>query len=194
VHEAGRTEPWSPWSQHDGWRLNGSPQLHVVLRLGDSTETVHGQGQSDGSWKLQMADAKMTARLGEPDAEGMRQLQYDSVKRKFRILCANRAVTVIERGRNHVFTVPDPLAPPARVTAADSKLVAPTPARVAMVFVQAGTSVKKGERLLILEAMKVETRITAPRDGEIEAVHVSVDELVPEGAQLVTFRVEEAGL
>jgi 3-methylcrotonyl-CoA carboxylase alpha subunit len=162
--------------------------------MGASRILINGEGLPHGFWRLRFADSDITVRLGEPTADEMRLLEQDGMQRKLRILCHERTVTVIERGRNYVFSVPDPLAPPARVTAADAKLVAPTPARVAMVFVRAGMMVQKGEKLLILEAMKVETRITAPRDGKIEAVHVSVDDLVQEGAQLVTFRADETVL
>jgi biotin carboxyl carrier protein len=52
--------------------------------------------------------------------------------------------------------------------------------------------VARGQKLLILESMKVETTVAAPHDGVIDAVHVRPDELLKEGARLVSFRQESA--
>jgi 3-methylcrotonyl-CoA carboxylase alpha subunit len=59
------------------------------------------------------------------------------------------------------------------------------PGRVIKLFVEAGTMVKKGEPLLILEAMKMEHTITAPSDGTIQEIHYAPGEQVLEGAQLI---------
>ena len=52
--------------------------------------------------------------------------------------------------------------------------------------VSAGDSVAKGQLLLILEAMKMEHRITAPRAGTVEALHVAAGDQVENGQLLVT--------
>lgn len=48
-----------------------------------------------------------------------------------------------------------------------------------------GSSVRKGDLLMILEAMKMRNRITAPQEGRIKAVHVAVGEKVPKGQILL---------
>jgi 3-methylcrotonyl-CoA carboxylase alpha subunit len=52
---------------------------------------------------------------------------------------------------------------------------------------QAGASVKRGEALLILEAMKMEHTITAPADGVVKEVHYAAGEQVLEGALLIAL-------
>ena len=69
-------------------------------------------------------------------------------------------------------------------------LVAPMPGVVLDVLVSAGQSVEAGQTLMILEAMKMEHRITAPRDGKIENVHVAAGDQVETDQLLVTL-VEE---
>ena len=66
-------------------------------------------------------------------------------------------------------------------------LKAPMPGKVLAVEVAQGQSVDKGQLLLILEAMKMEHRITAPAAGVIKALAVTVGEQVANGALLVTF-------
>ncbi len=53
--------------------------------------------------------------------------------------------------------------------------------------VRVGDAVVKGQLLLILEAMKMEHRITAPRDGTVEVLHVALGDQVVNGALLVTI-------
>lgn len=64
-------------------------------------------------------------------------------------------------------------------------LSAPMPATVLRINVGAGTAVKKGDTLLVLEAMKMELPVRAPGDGTVKAVTCREGELVQPGAPLV---------
>lgn len=70
-------------------------------------------------------------------------------------------------------------------TAAGGAMMAPMPATVVKVLVAAGQSVAEGETVLVLEAMKMELPIRAPRDGIVLAVRCTQGELVQPGVVLV---------
>ena len=80
-------------------------------------------------------------------------------------------------------------SPPRRATRASSgdTLVAPMPATVLKIHVKGGDAVKKGDTVLVLEAMKMELPIRAPADATIGAVCCREGELVPADATLVEF-------
>jgi 3-methylcrotonyl-CoA carboxylase alpha subunit len=59
------------------------------------------------------------------------------------------------------------------------------PGKILQVLVQAGASVAKGTPLVILEAMKMEHTIAAPRDGRVAEIHFKAGEQVNEGAELL---------
>jgi 3-methylcrotonyl-CoA carboxylase alpha subunit len=64
-------------------------------------------------------------------------------------------------------------------------LEAPMPGKVIAVKVTAGQAVRKGDELLVVEAMKMENAIRAPRDGTVRAVAAGVGDMVGPGTVLV---------
>ena len=64
---------------------------------------------------------------------------------------------------------------------------APMPGAIIDIAVKCGDDVKEGDVLLILEAMKMENEITAPRAGTVSAVHVQAGDTVEGGAALVAL-------
>jgi len=72
----------------------------------------------------------------------------------------------------------------------DGEIEAPMPGKVTAVEVSAGEKVGKGQRLLTLEAMKMEHALTAPFDGRVAELHATAGAQVTEGQVLV--RVEPA--
>jgi biotin carboxyl carrier protein len=88
-------------------------------------------------------------------------------------------------------TTPTPAATPAPAPAAAPASVgngqsinAPMPGNILAVNVKAGDAVKKGQVLMILEAMKMENEIMAPADGTVASVNVNVGAAVETGAVL----------
>ena len=81
-----------------------------------------------------------------------------------------------------------PAAPAAAAPVAGGDAIpAPMPGTIVKVNVSAGQSVKKGEVLLILEAMKMENEIVAPKDGVVAQVLVSVGKSVATGEALLSL-------
>jgi biotin carboxyl carrier protein len=71
--------------------------------------------------------------------------------------------------------------------AEDDVLVAPMPAKVVRIAVRAGDEVTDGQTLVVLESMKMELGVTAPRAGRVQKVgaEVKVGAIVPAGTLLV---------
>ena len=80
-----------------------------------------------------------------------------------------------------------PAAPAAPASAGAVEVKAPMPGNILDVKVQAGQSVKKGDVLVILEAMKMENEICAPSDGKITGVNVRKGDSVETQALLCTI-------
>ncbi len=65
---------------------------------------------------------------------------------------------------------------------------APMPGSVIAVGVAAGALVRRGQALLVIESMKMETTITAPCDGTVQTLHVAVGQTFDHDAPLVTLQ------
>ena len=79
-------------------------------------------------------------------------------------------------------------APAPAASGAGESLNAPMPGNILSVNVAAGDTVKKGQVLMVLEAMKMENEIMPPRDGKVTAVAVAKGAAVESGALLCTIQ------
>ena len=81
-----------------------------------------------------------------------------------------------------------PAAPaPAARAGAGEKVNSPLPGVIVEVSVKEGQAVKAGQKVAVLEAMKMENEIPAPKDGTITAIHVNKGDSILEGAPVVTI-------
>jgi glutaconyl-CoA decarboxylase len=76
-------------------------------------------------------------------------------------------------------------APSARTGDASSLMKSPLPGKVLKVFAAPGKAFKRGDTLLVIEAMKMENEILAPRDCVVGEVHVEVNQSVKPGEPLL---------
>lgn len=78
-------------------------------------------------------------------------------------------------------------APKAAAGAGSIKIEAGAAGKVFKIEAQPGTAVKKGDAVLILEIMKMETPVVAPEDGTVASIEVAVGDSVEAGALLATM-------
>jgi len=74
-------------------------------------------------------------------------------------------------------------ATPSRPSA--DKVIAPMPGQIKSIFVREGDKVKQGQKLLIMEAMKLENKLPATRDGVVKKILVRDGDIVSQGHELI---------
>jgi 3-methylcrotonyl-CoA carboxylase alpha subunit len=99
------------------------------------------------------------------------------------------AIYVLRHGRQTKVARRD-LAAAEREADAGGVIRAPMHGKVLAVFVDDGAQVVRGQRLAIIEAMKMEHTLTAPADGTVAELAVTANSQVAEGAKLMLVRVE----
>jgi 3-methylcrotonyl-CoA carboxylase alpha subunit len=172
-----------PWDLADSFRLNVDGDQEVLLRAGETTVAIRAMTPGAGEYRLAFDGRSMIARS---EADG---ISIDGAIHRTRVVRRVDELTVIRGGRNQVFTLIDPLAPPGARGAGEDRVMAPIPARITHVLVKAGDMVTKGSALIVLEAMKMEITLTAPRDGTIDVIRYAIGDMVEEGTELINFAV-----
>lgn len=150
----------SPWEMKDGFRLNAAARRAVLLA-------------ADGAVQLVAPEAPF--REGAPVP-----LVTDLSPRRF-------AATT--GGDTFLVTLPE-FSADADAALGGSIVKAPMPGKVLSILARPGKSVTRGETLAVLEAMKMEHALAAPRDGVVEAVHAVAGQQVADGDVLIML-VEE---
>jgi len=185
-----------PTARLAGWRLWGDASHKVRLvhegevlerRLilpGDGSLVLEGGAERIELCELTRDGAHVSARIGA----GGERVTADIVTWPG---IDGTAVSVLIEGAAHQLLLPDPLAVAAHHGDHGDAILAPMTGIVRAVSARAGVAVDKGDKLIVMEAMKMETSLTAPRAGLVAEVFCAEGDTVEGGAVLIRF--EETG-
>ena len=149
--------------------------------------TVHYLEQ--GGYRLQLPGGDVVAD-GEIDEGDTLRAHLDGLKVSAAVVRDSNTLTILIRGEACRIEFVDRMALVDVDLEEGSKVTAPLPGKIVQVMVEPGAVGKKGDTLIILEAMKMEHAITASRDAVISDVPFAIGEQVTEGTELVLFKPE----
>ncbi|MEM5474135.1 acetyl/propionyl/methylcrotonyl-CoA carboxylase subunit alpha [Hoeflea sp. AS60] len=181
VMAIGPFEIWGAPKRSVSLVIEGTERGFTVEREGSDKWRIAGDGLDQGELHLQSVvrtDDDWTFSAG-------------GVTQRCRLVQSGIEVTVFHEGLTHRFGKPqgtrgDDLA------AGGDQVVSMMPGIIKQVLVAQGQEVKSGEAMVIIEAMKMEMTLSAPRDGVVAEVLVSVGAQVADGVSLVRLEVEAA--
>ena len=157
-------EPLSPWDLADGFQLSGARSRTIPIVA--EGENIIAQVV----WTPRGASVVVNGETAAGDAVA---------------IASGDAVYVLRHGRQTKVCLRD-VAPDEAGDAAQGGLVrAPMHGKVLAVLVEQGAHVSRGQRLAIIEAMKMEHTLTAPLDGVVAEIAVEKDAQVAEGAKVI---------
>ena len=159
-------EPVSPWDSSDAFQFSGIRQLSLPL-LAD--------GESVTADVVHTAAGPAVTIAGTAPAS-------DAVA-----VVAGDAIYVLRHGRQTKVSLRDLGLDEANDAGSGGLVRAPMHGKVLAVLVEAGATVKRGQRLAIIEAMKMEHTLHAPIDGSVVEISVMVDGQVTEGAKVMAI-------
>jgi 3-methylcrotonyl-CoA carboxylase alpha subunit len=178
-------DPDSPWRALDGWRLNGRTQRKLAFRLGDTVQDIL-VGVVAGGHELQVGSHRVFAR-GTLGADSELQAQIGERRVRAAVVPAGERRQVFFEGRSWPLSLVDTLHVGGEGEEVEGGLRAPMPGKVIALMAQPGAIVEKGAPLLVLEAMKMEHTISAPRKGVVSGFRCAPGDQVSDGADLVDF-------
>jgi 3-methylcrotonyl-CoA carboxylase alpha subunit len=179
----------SPWQGSEGWRLGASGQQHWKFRSSDS---VHALGVSfrEGGARVEMHGVSHAV-FGHLDRDGRIIAHIDDSPVTAKARTFDGVTHVFLEGSHHIFEWIDPYLPESEEADRHGGLMAPMPGRIIAVLAKAGDAVARGAPLIVMEAMKMEHTITAPRAGVVEQLMCASGEQVKEGVELLRLRRNE---
>ncbi|MBZ6076831.1 acetyl/propionyl/methylcrotonyl-CoA carboxylase subunit alpha [Microvirga puerhi] len=180
VSEFGRSdEVRSPWSFSDGFQMfgrrEGSIPLLVDGKRVDAREIF--SPENVGSSVVVIGDARKST--DDPEISIDREVEVPD------------GVYVFRNGRQTLVQFFDAFDVDLEHLNGGDSVRAPMHGKLVAVFVKPGDRVEKGQRLAIVEAMKMEHALVAPADGEVAEIAAEPGAQVAEGARLIVLKTEE---
>jgi len=179
-------DPYSPWARADAWRIGHAGKRIIALTLREQRYDIEAHGHA-GSYQLRHGEATCEVR-------GARLLD-DNLSARFdgesqRVPLRTDAAHVLlhdAHGQRYSFARAAAFAWESKDATGGNQIIAPMPGRIVLVKAKADDVVEQGQELLVMEAMKMELALKAPRAGTIESIHATQGEFVEADAVLVRF-------
>jgi len=183
IHNGERS---SPWAQADGFRV-GLPasQLRALRTAADTVLEFTLTRLQDGRWRVQQAGRSLSLRLRL--AAGRWQVESEGRSQSFDALLADDWLHLWLPDSSIAVRLFEPRLASYQPAAAANQLSTPLPGVVTALLVKAGDDVEAGQTLLIVEAMKMEHAIKAPRAGRVDELRCQPGDRVTPGAPLITL-------
>ncbi len=181
-----------PWSRRDGWRIHGGARRRFDLLVGGTHHTATLERGHDGALRLGIGPGAAGSGSSRWDFSaralggGRHDVQLGDRRAGADGACASAsgwrssAASGMVELQDH-----DPIAHAADGAAEGGRLTAPMPGKVIALLAKAGDAVTAGQALAVMEAMKMEHTLNAPRDGIVAELLYAVGDQVAEGAELL---------
>jgi propionyl-CoA carboxylase alpha chain len=173
-----------------GWRNSRFPPERVELGIGHRSVVIHYRSRRDGTFAIGYDADNGTATLHRwtPD---LIDIEWGGRRFAHRV-SRSGADLHLTGGRGTVTLVVKPRFELRRADPVAGELVAPMPGVVLDVRIEPGEAVRRGQTLVVIEAMKMEHHINAGVDGIVSGVHVETGQQLDRGTPLLV--IEPAAL
>jgi 3-methylcrotonyl-CoA carboxylase alpha subunit len=175
-----------PFSRRDGWQSHGVAQRRFEFVWQDQPRSARLSYLHDGALSLSMeGDISVSGMLNfAPDGAGL-WVQWGGARCFSQIDWQGETAHIFTPQGATRITVLDPLAHAGEAAEEGGRLTAPMPGKVVSFAVKAGDKVKAGQALAVMEAMKMEHTISAPKDGVVAELLYAPGDQVADGAELL---------
>jgi 3-methylcrotonyl-CoA carboxylase alpha subunit len=190
----GATDRWSPWNSSNAWRLN-EPAVHtgaIVLNGKEYDVPVVEIGSGAQRRFRITAAGKTVMAAGELNGNEL-YADIDGYRQRVEVVPHDGMFTLFSQSGAMQFALAQPDFGEDDGQSATGVFTAPMHGVVVKLLAEAGTVVEKGQPLLIMEAMKMEHTIRAPREGTVTEFYFQAGEQVGGGEELLDFVPSENG-
>jgi len=165
-----------------GWNNARLPMQEVKLQYKDKPLTVKYKNNRE---EIFTTDNNNLAKINSWDKNFI-DIEIDNVRIRSKITYEDDLLLIQSKSGDVLFKIL-PKFETVKKVSIDGGLNAPMPGKVVEVKIKKGAKIKKGDTLVILEAMKMEHKVLAPSDGKVKEILIHKDEQVENGATLVVL-------
>jgi 3-methylcrotonyl-CoA carboxylase alpha subunit len=189
--EEAALEDADPWSRRDGWRLHGGASRRFDVELAGRRHTWWLQRRHDATTRLRIGEITWPLAVQALGA-ARHDVRLDGQRHTLSVYRHGDRYAVFAAAGSALLTEVDPIAHAADHAGEAGRLTAPMPGKVVAFLVAAGDRVQRGQALAVMEAMKMEHTIHAPRDGVVEELLFAAGDPVAEGGELLRLAAPAA--
>jgi 3-methylcrotonyl-CoA carboxylase alpha subunit len=186
----------SPWEIKDNWHLNLPRQQTVIFKghTGNITVLVQAGNKELVCHLSGLLPTTTTLLIQSINNECSHfHVVFDNHTAQGNVIWREPSCHLFIAGFHYELTLWDPARDYQQQDQKAGHLQAPMPGSVVAIFVEPGQRVRAGERLIVIEAMKMEHTIHAPADGIVSAIYFKVGQQVMEGAELIAMGELDGG-
>lgn len=169
-----------------GWHNARLPHQRTTFEIDDAEITVSYKRQRDGSFH---DDKKQIAIINDVTDEFI-DIEYENIRQTVNIT-EHENLYLVQHGRGHKLIKLIPRFKNEQELTQKGSLVSPMPGKVTEMNVKVGDSVTKGQKLLVMEAMKMNHSISSDRDGVIEEIYVNKGDQLETGTSLLFMKSDD---
>jgi len=179
-----RRETSDPWSRADGWRLHGVSTRRFDIEVQATHHAVTLERLHSGALWLVLGTERWSFAT-TPRGADAHDVIVDGRRWSLSVYAHGEQVSVFAPEGSGVAREVDLIAHAGEGAVEGGRLTAPMPGKVIAFLAKPGEAVKLGQPLAVMEAMKMEHTITAPRDGTVQELLYAVGDQVNEGGELL---------
>ena len=184
-------DPTSPWWATDAWRPNLVEEEHFSFHDGIREHEVRIAAADNKSEQLGNAYVIRTGEQlirasGWLESDGMLTATLDTVQWRVEAVEDHEHMIIFDSGNTYLLKhISD--AGYSAEEETSGNLISPMPGTIIEIMANEGQQVRKGDALLVLEAMKIEHIIVAPHDGTVQSLCYRAGDMVEEGVELLVL-------
>ena len=165
-----------------GWNNARLPMQEIKLQFNDKPLTVKYKNNRE---EIFTTDKNNSAKINSWDKNFI-DVEIDNTRIRSKVTFDNELLLIQSKSGDVLFKIL-PKFETAKKASIEGGLNAPMPGKVVEIKIKKGAKIKKGDTLIILEAMKMEHKVLAPSDGKVKEILINKDEQVENGATLVVL-------
>ena len=165
-----------------GWNNARLPMQEIKLQFNDKPLTVKYKNNRE---EIFTTDKNNSAKINSWDKNFI-DVEIDNTRIRSKVTFDNELLLIQSKSGDVLFKIL-PKFETAKKASIEGGLNAPMPGKVVEIKIKKGAKIKKGDTLVILEAMKMEHKVLAPSDGKVKEILIHKDEQVENGATLVVL-------